>query len=565
MLPVEQNVFVTRNVDALKVYYSKECYSLVQLQVERTVDVLINLCITTGEYPMVRYYSPLNPINDSAALPKLIATQFQERIDNYARANNNFPPPDQQRPRSIFVISDRTVDLFAPVLHEFTYQAMCFDLINFDKNKDGEYDNSYTYEAENEKREIETKTTVLNDLDPDWVSLRELHILDASETLVGKVNDLIVKNPLMVDRSNASTSTDLLYIVAHLKDFDEERRRITAHKKLIDSLLKLSGERGLPEAADFEQDCAAGGINFENEKVKGMAGILLTLLSQEIYTEGDKIRLILIYAIYRGGIIELDLIKLLHFSKLIELKGMILALMKNFEAVGFPLIKPNLKTKSFKKTAFHQIDNDGSFNTSRFKPAMKDIIEKAVNNTLDETIFPYIKDKPLNHEELELGFSNDINGSSLKNPRHKATWAKTRQVAYVPPRQRIFYFIAGGATYSEVRTAYELSASLSKDVIIGGDELITPGKFVESMISLNADRQSLNLYVDRKAAFDNRKAPSSLLKVQVNSAGKMSSAPQQRIVEKAPTPKPLEPKAKETTPEPKPKEKKRHKLTKFLR
>lgn len=34
-------------------------------------------------------------------------------------------------------------------------------------------------------------------------------------------------------------------------------------------------------------------------------------------------------------------------------------------------------------------------------------------------------------------------------------------------RQRVIVFVAGGMTYSEVRSAYQCSANLNKDVYIG--------------------------------------------------------------------------------------------------
>ena len=45
-----------------------------------------------------------------------------------------------------------------------------------------------------------------------------------------------------------------MYIVAHLKGFDEERRQLTLHKTLIDECLDINALRKLAEfAADFEQ------------------------------------------------------------------------------------------------------------------------------------------------------------------------------------------------------------------------------------------------------------------------------------------------------------------------
>lgn len=38
-------------------------------------------------------------------------------------------PSNPPRPRGVLFITDRTMDLYAPLLHEFTYQAMAEDLL----------------------------------------------------------------------------------------------------------------------------------------------------------------------------------------------------------------------------------------------------------------------------------------------------------------------------------------------------------------------------------------------------------------------------------------------------
>ena len=57
----------------------------------------------------------------------------QEELDMYKRLNPAWPEPPRdgspQRPQGILVITDRTMDMVAPFVHEFTYQAMANDLL----------------------------------------------------------------------------------------------------------------------------------------------------------------------------------------------------------------------------------------------------------------------------------------------------------------------------------------------------------------------------------------------------------------------------------------------------
>jgi len=495
--PKESNVYITKNLNSLQLFYNSSCHDLVTKTIVSTARSLVDLCVITGEYPIIRYYNPNE--NDAyfnaSVLPKMIAMELQEQLDEYTRTHPDFPPVTT-RQRSVFIISDRTLDLFAPLLHEFTYQAMTYDIVNNQIRND-----VYTYEAENETGFKEKKESKLNDSDPEWTQLRHLHIMDAQELLTSKTEEFLAKNSMLVDRTKIKTTTDILHAVAHLKGFDEERRRITLHKTLLETLLITNGERKLAELAEFEQNVANFGVDIDGERVKNLADLLIQYLSEDVYTFTDKLRVIVLYGLYRGGLIEQDYIKLFNFMGILQLHEIQynLELIKNFEIIGFKLIKPNLKSKSiFRREFLHESVSENSYNTSRFRPSIHSIITKTLSNTLDDDRFAYIKDKPIDLEN-DISRTNSTSTASLKNPKHKASWAKTN-TQFKPPRQRIFYFIAGGMTYSEARTVYELSNKFEKDVIIGSDEFITPIQFIGEVKKLSLPRSDLNLFVDWKAA-----------------------------------------------------------------
>lgn len=59
----------------------------------------------------------------------------QEELDMYQKINPNWPEPGDgsglrgTRPQGVLVITDRTMDMISPFIHEFTYQAMANDLL----------------------------------------------------------------------------------------------------------------------------------------------------------------------------------------------------------------------------------------------------------------------------------------------------------------------------------------------------------------------------------------------------------------------------------------------------
>lgn len=511
-IPKESQFFQTMGIDRpLQIFFNKQCGDLIERNIKRTIQSLLNLCIITGEYPIVRYSEPLNyqvELTPATKLVKKLAFEFQNALDNYARNNQDFPPVSN-RPRAIFLITDRTLDLFSPVIHDFSYQAMAYDLINeIDVTTD-----VYHYTAETELGEQEEKSAKLSALlDPDWVELKHQHIADASEYLAGKIKEMIAKNPLLVDRSNVKNTTDLLSVVAHLKNFDEERRRMILHRTLIDACLITNKDRDLSNLADAEQILVGYGLDMDGEKVKHLLGTLLPILLLKTPSVTDKVRCILIYAIFRGGIIVQDFIKLLSFIGVTEdheYYSHFMSLFKNFDSLGFKLIKKEPRSKPFVKEWFHDtiIKDSTVYTTSRFIPAVGSTLSKAITNPLllSEESFPYVKDKPIelldDDAMAAAGAAASANSSaSLRNPRHKATWTKhsnnNNNSQNKPPRQRFFYYILGGVTYPEIKAAYDQSFLKNKDVFIGSDGIITPLAFMKSVEYLTAPREHLELTDD---------------------------------------------------------------------
>jgi syntaxin-binding protein 1 len=79
------------------------------------------------------------------------------------------------------LLTDRTMDLMSPLIHEFTYQAMALDLLDI---KDGDkviYENTINRGQHNE----ETKDVVIGEADKIWTANRHMHMKD----LLGKIVD----------------------------------------------------------------------------------------------------------------------------------------------------------------------------------------------------------------------------------------------------------------------------------------------------------------------------------------------------------------------------------------
>lgn len=528
MIPIESRVFLAdaSNSNSMPIYYNENCGETVLYQIRKTARAIVNAVVVSDEYPLIRFFSLPEASHQAARLPELIADEVQRQLDDYSRANNDYPPPSvAEKPRAILMICDRTLDLFAPLLHEFTYQAMAMDIVeNLERN------GVYNYSAESESgQEQKLESKLDSEEDETWVALRHAHIIEASELVVLKINELIRNNPMMVDRTKAKTSSDLMYVVAHLQGFDNERRQVTLHKSLIDECLDINASRKLAEfAADFEQNCTAKGVSFEGVKNKHLHEDLIVLLARDDLHVNDKIRLVLIYSLYRGGLAESDFVKLAKFIgvKNNQIISLVLRCFNNLHKLNFPIVKKSVKDKTVTRQTFHTINNEGTYNTSRFTPGIKSVIQSAARYELDEEWFPYFRDKPLEDDIPNKGARPGLEKTgSLRNARIKASWAPhSARGSFAGPsrtKQRIFCYVAGGITYSEIRLVYELSAALNKDVYIGSEFVLKPRDFLIGLQNIDdvKNLENLQLPVWQEMNMALSQAPEHLMKIPAPPTG----------------------------------------------
>ena len=120
---------------------------------------------------------------------------MQDELDQYAKFHEDFPPPSA-RPRGSLIITDRSMDLFAPLLHEFTYQAMVHDLLPVKEGDKFLYKTVVNQgEANEEEKDIE-----IGEKDKIWVENRHLHMKDLLEKLVADFNKFRAENPQFAKR-----------------------------------------------------------------------------------------------------------------------------------------------------------------------------------------------------------------------------------------------------------------------------------------------------------------------------------------------------------------------------
>jgi syntaxin-binding protein 1 len=187
---------------------------------------IVAAIVSLNELPTIRYRID----GQGARLANLV----QEGIDRYAARNTSFKPVAGGE----LLLMDRTVDLVAPLLHEFTYQAMVYDLLNV------HHENRYDYRfASGAKSESSARTVALDETDALWVAMRHTHIAKCSDLIIKRFNDFVKENKAAVKQSaaksgpsdapdsNVSNLAELKSTMNALGEFQELKAQV-AHPRL---------------------------------------------------------------------------------------------------------------------------------------------------------------------------------------------------------------------------------------------------------------------------------------------------------------------------------------------
>lgn len=184
-----------------------------------------------------------------------LARFVQDKLDMYAQYNQDFPP-QSNRPRGALYITDRSMDLMAPFVHEFTYQAMAFDLLPInDADKI-----TFRTIVDEEDPAAEEKDMEISDKDKIWVENRHRHMKDTLDKLVGDFHKFIKDNANFTNQdaqaaSGMSGLNQIKDMIAGLPQFQEMKEAYSLHLTMAQKSMEIFQAHKLPDLATIEQVC----------------------------------------------------------------------------------------------------------------------------------------------------------------------------------------------------------------------------------------------------------------------------------------------------------------------
>jgi len=229
-------------------------------------------------------------------------------------------------------------------------------------------------------------------------------------------------------------------------------------------------KRKLAIISPLEQDMGTG-EDAEGAPVKNILSRIPSVLQDESISVQDKMRLLMLYVISQEGVKDGDRKRLFDLAKLSHRDQNII---NNLKYLGVSVMKTGNKKKS--KQTKKPKRNNPSYELSRYSPAIKKLAEEIFSGNLSKEDFPVLTAKVSprspTFSTLRKGIQPKWSDKSKQSQKDEISPVNLRK------KGRLVIFIVGGATYSEIRTVYELAAQHNREVILGTTAILTPNEFV---------------------------------------------------------------------------------------
>lgn len=473
---------------------------LIQQCIDRIVDGLLSVLITTQSMPIIR--CPPN-----APVAGMVAAKVEERIRELLRtggaaaselftANNASRGADWgtaagQRP--LLCILERDVDLVTMLNHTWTYQAMAHDLLDLTLNKlhvmvDG----------------VNTSYDV-DENDAFWAEHAGDPFPNVGPAVCTAIEEFDKKRQKMTQNEDGSAqenvSSTLVQAMGGIPEMTEKKRCIDRHTNIATALLKHVNDRDLAHYYEMEDQFSSQSTQTSVSQIKeifkktcdatGLDEVSRNLRQSIVL---DKARALMVLYLTKPKIPPAQLEELMaELDKMDEAEG----------AKGYiSAIKHLRHLSGMRKLAASTLEGGpGSAGPSHSTGAAsllgsvfsrgEGLLTAGFNSI--QNIMPSKKELVLC--QILDGLMDQKPGSFTENynyldPKVPKTGAGQEAPRMRAPFQRAITFVIGGGNYAELQAVQEWAQERRKQVTYGSTDLVSPARFAKELCHLGNAQSS---------------------------------------------------------------------------
>lgn len=475
--------------DDLNTLYSAGAHELSGYEEAMTgmVNRLASLFASLNENPSIRFRAGRSSSDESAAMRELLAGrlagQLSQRLIALAARLPDFPASET----CDLLILDRSVDPVAPVVHDWSYEHLCHDVLRMRGPLW-----RYAYTANSGR--TEDRDVSLDESDALFAELRCAHVADVLLKLSERAAAFGSSNARGA-RADVSVSA-LRKMVESLPQYREQLAKLTVHSTAAEEINAAIRARRLNEIGKLEQDLIFGDATSKDLtrlldalRTPGGGGRGAALAGEALVS--DRLRLLMCYFGTHAEKMDGDA-GLAKWKAAAQLAPDDMGALLNLELLGCSVLKRPPGAPRVKKARRRAPLNDEGWDLPSYTPRLAEVVADLARGTLSQEAFPFVNPPveagaPARSAGAAVpGRSARSGGGAVRSARAPgASWAKkgadglpVGDLRIAPKARRLVVFLIGPVAYNELRVAHEMSASLGRDVFLGATSVVTCEEFI---------------------------------------------------------------------------------------
>ena len=404
---------------------------------QRIVDGLFAASVALRMQPVVRYAR-------ASPLCLKIAQQLQSKLDEEHILFEQMGGGHQ----SVILLTDRRLDPVTPLLNQWTYQAMCHELIGLEKNR----------------MDLRRSPGVKKEFEEVVMSCSQDKFFE--ENLVSNFGDLALNIEKYVSRFQEQTKShsakvetieDMQRFIDQYPEFKKLSGNVSKHVTVVHELSRLVSASNLISVSALEQEIAC-----EENRIEQYRKMTI-MLSDQSTTQLEKLRLVLLYSVRYSS----------DINGISNLKDTLAALGVALDQIA--LIDLLLE---YTKDLYRPEDIAG-------KKSVMSLIKNAAG-------FGGIENVYTQHKTMVHSLVDQILKGKLKDSSYPFMESRRRQSGGLKERPNdVLVFVVGGATYEEARDVRNLNAQFAnsgQSGVLGGTNVLNSKMFLADLAQLRRAR-----------------------------------------------------------------------------